>query len=425
LGETHHVGRVLVHPDDPNTVWVAALGHLYSPNPERGVYRTTDGGATWEKTLYVDENTGATDLVLDPSNPDVRYAATWTRARRAWDFSEAGEGSSIYRSDDGGATWTLLTTPGSGFPTGETAGRIGLAVAANGRLYAVVDNQARRPEDPDEERPALTREDLETMTREQFLEVAEEALNDFLDRNGFPLSYTAESILEMVREGTLEPIDLVHYLEDANQQLFDTPVVGAEVYRSDDGGRTWARTHEGYLDDLFFSYGYYFGQLRVAPHDPDRLYLLGVPLIASSDGGATWEAIDAPHVHVDHHALYVSPTRPGHLISGNDGGVNVSFDDGASWSKANVPAVGQFYAVAYDMAEPYHVYGGLQDNGVWVGPSTYEADEDWLGEGDYPWKRLLGGDGMQVAVDPRTNRLVYTGFQSGHYFRLDRVAEGR
>src|SRR5690606_33856966 len=196
----------------------------------------------------------------------------------------------------------------------------------------------------------------------------------------------------------------------------------AEVYRSDDGGRTWARTHEGYLDDLFFSYGYYFGQLRVAPHDPDRLYLLGVPLIASSDGGATWAAIDGPHVHVDHHALFVSPTRPGHLINGNDGGVNVSFDDGASWSKANVPAVGQFYAVAVDMAEPYHVYGGLQDNGVWVGPSTYEATDDWLGEGTYPYERLLGGDGMQIAVDPRTNRTVYTGFQFGNYFRLDRDA---
>jgi hypothetical protein len=261
------------------------------------------------------------------------------------------------------------------------------------------------------------------MSREEFLAVAEEALNDFLDRNGFPLSYTAESILEMVRDSLIEPVDLVNYLEDANQQLFDTPVVGAEVYRSDDGGNTWTRTHEGFLDDLFYSYGYYFGQLRVAPQDPDRLYLLGVPLIASSDGGATWASIDGPHVHVDHHALYVSPTRPGHLINGNDGGVNVSFDDGASWSKANVPAVGQFYAVGYDMAEPYRVYGGLQDNGVWVGPSTYEADEDWLGEGDYPWERVLGGDGMQVAVDPRTNALVYTGFQFGNYFRVDRDAE--
>ncbi|MDX1419632.1 MAG: glycosyl hydrolase, partial [Rubricoccaceae bacterium] len=419
LGESHHVGRLLVHPDDPNTAWVAALGHLYSPNAERGVYRTTDGGVTWEKTLFVDENTGATDLVLDPSDPNTLWAATWTRARRAWDFAEAGPGSAVWRSDDGGTTWARVTTEGSGFPTGETVGRIGLAVAPGGALVAVVDNQARRPEDPDEDAPDLTRDDLETMTQAQFLELAEDALNDFLDRNGFPLSYTAESILEMVRDGTLEPIDLVHYLEDANRELFDTPVVGAEVYRSDDGGATWTRTHDDFIDDLFFSYGYYFGQVRVAPHDADRIYLLGVPLIASSDGGQTWESIDGPHVHVDHHALFVSPTRPGHLINGNDGGVNVSFDDGASWSKANVPAVGQFYTVAYDMAEPYRVYGGLQDNGVWRGPSTYEESTSWRGEGDYPWERVLGGDGMQIEVDPRTNETIFTGFQFGNYFRVD------
>src|SRR5690606_22366792 len=259
----------------------------------------------------------------------------------------------------GGDSWALLTTEDSGFPTGANVGRIGLAIypARPQTLFASLDNQDRRPEEePDEDAPALTRDVLTTISREAFLELAEEEINAFLDRNGFPFSYTAQSVLDMVREGVLEPIALVEYLEDANRQLFDTPVIGAEVYRSDDGGRTWTRTHDGFLDDLFFSYGYYFGEIRVAPDNPDRLYLLGVPLIASDDGGATWEAIDAPHVHVDHHALFVNPNRPGHLVSGNDGGLNVSYDDGESWIKANTVPVGQFYSVAVDMQEPYHVY---------------------------------------------------------------------
>jgi photosystem II stability/assembly factor-like uncharacterized protein len=422
LAETEHTGRIVLHPDDPETAWVAAIGALYSPGPDRGVYKTTDGGQTWTQTLFVNENAGAIDLVIDPSDPDVLYASAWERTRRAWDFIEAGAGSGIYKSTDGGATWALVTTPASGFPTGAEVGRIGLAIYPGDPqvLFASVDNQARRPEEDAEGDTLLTKDALRAISREAFLELAEEELNDFLDRNGFPLSYTAQSILDMVRTGKIEPVALVEYLEDANRQLFDTPVIGAEVYRSDDGGQTWQRTHEGFLDDLFFSYGYYFGEIRVAPDDPDRLYLLGVPLIASSDGGATWAAIDADHVHVDHHALFVSPHRPGHLVSGNDGGINVSYDDGASWSKANTIPVGQFYTVAVDMQEPYHVYGGLQDNGVWGGPNTYTPDRSWVAEGRYPYQRVMGGDGMQIAIDTRTNNTVYTGFQFGNYFRLER-----
>ncbi len=422
LTDTQRTGRIVIHPDDPETVWVAAIGPLYSPGPERGVYKTTDGGRTWRKTLFVNDDAGIIDLVIDSSNPDVLYAAAWERTRRAWDFSEAGAGSGIYKSTDGGETWDLLTTEGSGFPTGESVGRIGLAIYPGEPrvLFAVLDNQARRPGEEDEDVPALTKDMLRTMSREQFLALAEDDLNVYLDRNGFPLSYTAQSLLDMVRRDMIEPVALVEYLEDANAQLFDTPVVGAEVYRSGDGGRTWTRTHDGYLDSMFFSYGYYFGEIRVAPHDPDRLYLLGVPLLASSDGGRTWDAIDADHVHVDHHALFVNPHRPGHLVNGNDGGVNVSFDDGESWFKANVPAVGQFYTVAVDDQEPYHVYGGLQDNGVWAGPSDYTPDPGWRASGEYPYDWLMGGDGMQVAVDTRTNDVVYTGFQFGNYFRLER-----
>src|SRR5690606_16963598 len=174
---------------------------------------------------------------------------------------------------------------------------------------------------------------------------------------------------EMVRRGEIEPRALYDYLTDANQELFETPVIGAEVYRSDDGGRTWRRTHEGYLDNVYFSPGYYFGQLRAEPNDPDHVYIMGVPMLVSDDGGRTWRSIDRENVHVDHHALWVNPNRPGHLVNGNDGGVNLTYDDGRTWFKANTPPVGQFYAVAVDSARPYNVYGGLQDNGVWVGPS--------------------------------------------------------
>ena len=420
LAESHHIGRIRVHPDDPNTVWVASIGPLYSAGGERGVYLTRDGGATWTQTLNpAMQDTGAIDLILDPADPNTLYAATWTRSRRAWDFREAGGGSAVYRSTDGGASWQRVTVEGAGFPTGADVGRIGLAVSASapGTVWASLDNQARRPAD-DEEDPEdiLTREDLQTMSREAFLEESEDAINAFLDANGFPFSYTAETILEDVREGNLEPIALVEFLEDANRQLFDTPVVGAEVYRSDDRGETWTRTHDAPIDDLVFSYGYYFGRIVVAPDDPQRVYLMGVPIIGSRDGGATWERIDEAHVHVDHHDLWIDPENPDRLLNGNDGGVNVSYDDARSWQKMNTPAVGQFYSVQVDTAEPYNVYGGLQDNGVWRGPSNYQPSPGWRAEGDYPYDRLMGGDGMHIQVDPR-DATVYTGFQFGNYFR--------
>ena len=423
LAPIHRTGRIILHPEDPNTVWVAAAGPLYSPNSERGVYKTTDGGASWTKTLYVDEHTGAIDLVIDTDSPNVLYAAMWQRARRAWNFEEAGPGSGIYKSTDGGTNWTRLNTEESGFPAGENVGRIGLALAPGESdvLYAFLDNQNRRPDTEEEgDQPALTRDDLEGMAREAFLALDEGDIADYLRRNDFPRRYSAESVLEMVQEGTIEPEALVTYLEDANAQLFDTPVIGAEVYRSDDGGQTWARTHEEYLDQVYYSYGYYFGEIRVAPQDAETIYIMGVPFLISEDGGETFRSVEAENVHVDHHALWVNPARPGHLVNGNDGGINMSYDNGATWFKANTPSVGQFYAVGVDDAEPYTVCGGLQDNGVWCGPHTYEHSYEWYAEGDYPYDRIMGGDGMQVEIDTRTNDIVYTGFQFGNYFRINR-----
>ncbi|TXB64934.1 WD40/YVTN/BNR-like repeat-containing protein [Phaeodactylibacter luteus] len=421
LPETHHIGRILLHPDDPNTAWAAALGHLYSSNPERGVYKTTDGGKSWRKTLYASPEAGAVDLLMDPLDANTLYAATWHRERRAWDFIESGAASAIYKSTDGGETWNRLTNEGSGFPAGEGTGRIGLdAVAKDGKtiLFAALDNYNRRPkEEPDADQ--LEKEVLRTMSAEDFAQLPLYQIEDYLRSNGFPRKYDAKSVLEQVKSGKITPEALVTYTEDANSLLFDTPVVGLEVYRSDDGGRSWSKTHDGYLDAVYNSYGYYFGQVRAAPGNPEKLFVMGVPVLKSEDGGKTWENIMQDNVHADHHALWINPKRDGHLILGNDGGINISYDDGSHWAKCNSPALGQFYAVAVDMEKPYRIYGGLQDNGVWMGPSDYEHSDGWHQSGQYPYKSIMGGDGMQVAVDTRSNDIVYTGYQFGNYFRIN------
>jgi photosystem II stability/assembly factor-like uncharacterized protein len=423
LEESHHIGRIILHPTAPNTLWVAVLGHLYSPNKERGVYKTTDGGESWQQVLFVNENAGAVDLIMDPQNPDILYAATWERTRRSWNFTESGVGSGIYKSEDGGENWMLLTNKKSGFPIGENVGRIGLtAVEHDGTtvLYAILDNYNRRPaEEKAEKKEGLTKEEIRNMSSEDFLKRSEKEITDYLKEYQFPEKYDAPKVIEMVRNNEIQPKALVEYVEDANRLLFDTPVIGAEVYRSTDGGKKWEKQNEDYLDRVYNSYGYYFGQIRVAPQDPDRIYIMGVPVLRSYDAGKTWTSINGDNVHVDHHALWANPNREGHLILGNDGGINISYDDGDTWIKCNSPAVGQFYAVEVDMAEPYRVYGGLQDNGVWVGPSNYEYSNRWHNTGDYPYDLLIGGDGMEIEVDTRDNQTIYTGYQFGNYFRID------
>ncbi len=421
LGESHHIARIILHPTDPNIAWVAVLGHLYSPNKERGIYKTTDGGKTWKQTLSVNENTGASDLIIDPTNAKVLYAGMWHRQRRAWDFIESGEGSGIYKSVDGGETWKLLTDGKSGFPASKDAGRIGLSInKMQGKvtLYAAVDNNARRPKEKPEE-DVVTKDQLRNMSKDDFLKLPKYQIKDYLQRYGFPQKYTVESVLDLVKTNKIKVTDLVIFTEDANSLLFDTDVTGLEVYKSMDEGKTWKKTHEKYLDQVYNTYGYYFGMVHVSPSNPNKVYSYGVPVIRSDDGGKTWKAINGDNVHSDHHALWVNPKRPGHLILGNDGGVNISYDDGEHWIKCNTPSVGQFYAVAVDNAKPYNVYGGLQDNGVWMGPSNNVENTGWHDSGEYAYKSILGGDGMQVAVDTRDNVTVYTGFQFGNYFRIN------
>ncbi len=419
LEETHHIGRIILHPEDPNTFWVAALGHLYSENPERGVYKTSDGGETWNKTLFVNNRTGIVDLVLHSDNPNTLIAAAWEKDRKAWNFTEAGPGTAIYRSEDAGETWNEIGDD-SGFPDTNGTGRIGLAFAPSDAniVYAILDNQDRREKEEDESE-GLTKDQLRNMNIETFLALENTAINKFLDDNRFPRTYNAVDIKKDVESGKVKPQDLVIYTEDSNSLLFDTPVKGGEMYRSDDGGKTWSKTHEDYIESMIFSYGYYFGQVRVDAQNPDVVYTMGVPIVRSDDAGKTWKSINEGNVHVDHHAIWINPNNPKHLILGNDGGVYISFDTGTTWINCNSPSVGQFYSVNVDMDKPYNVYGGLQDNGVWKGPSNYEYSREWLAEGHYPYERIMGGDGMQVAIDTRDNNTVYTGFQFGNYFRIN------
>jgi photosystem II stability/assembly factor-like uncharacterized protein len=425
LPESHHIGKVILHPSDPNTVWVAVLGHLFSSNPDRGVYKTTDGGTSWRKVLAGDDNTGAVDMQIDPKNPNTLYAALWHRERRMWNFVEGGTASGIYKSTDGGNNWSLLTNESSGFPTGDGVGRIGLSIYTSNPeiIYAVLDNQFKRPEEK-ADTSVLTAKDVKGMSKEQFLVVPEKKLEAFLRDNDFPDKYTAETVRSLVKKDSVSVAALVDYLNDANNSLFDTPVIGAEVYRSENGGKSWKKMNEEYLKHLFYTYGYYFGKVFVAPDDDKKIILCGVPLIMSNDGGKTFKTIDGENQHGDHHAVWMNPNKPGHMINCNDGGVNITYDDGASWYKANTPPVGQFYSVNVDNAKPYNVYGGLQDNGVWTGSSQSTLGVGWQDNGEYPFKFIMGGDGMQVMVDTRDNSTVYTGYQFGNYYRLDKNNPG-
>lgn len=410
LEESHHIGRVLIHPKNPNIVFVAAIGHLYSWNEERGVYRTKDGGITWEHVLKVNERTGAIDLAMHPTNPNVLFACMWERDRRAWNFLESGPGSGLYRSDDGGDTWTRVT---GGLPQGQYVGRIGVAICRSkpNVMYAIVDNQAPRPEaDQEDERvPSgeLTLRRLRLLTEEQLLEVPRDVLVRFFRRSlpGMDL----DEVLTKIRKGEMKIADLVARLRDANAALFEETIIGAELYRSDDGGRTWRRTHEFRLDGLYSTYGYYFGQVGVDPANPDKVFVLGVPILMSEDGGKTFRNVGGRGVHVDHHAIWMDPRWPKRIALGNDGGLNLSWDGGKTWQKVNNLPVGQFTTLALDNARPYRIYGGLQDNGTMRGPSNHDPTRD----DPWEWQTIGGGDGATVQVDTRTNELVYTSSQFG------------
>ena len=364
LPDSHHISKIWVNPKNNNEIVVGVLGHLYSKNEERGVFKTTNGGKTWTKTLFINDDTGIIDISFAPNNPKIMFAAAWERERKAYNFKGNGIGSGIYKSEDAGTTWTKIDA-NSGFPSNSGIGRIGLTSFNQDVTYAIVDNQNVRPNSKKEKS------------------------------------------------------------SDANTNLFDTEVIGAEIYKTTDSGKTWRKTHDKYINDAFYSYGYYFTDITVDESNENNLYISAVPLIFSNDGGKTFKTIDKANVHADHHVCWVNPKNPNHVINGNDGGVNITFDNGKHWIKCNNQAVGQFYTVNVDNKENYEVYGGLQDNGVWAGPNNYVHNTEWLQNGKYPYEFLSGGDGMQVQIDTRTNNLVYTGSQFGSYIKIDRKSGKR
>lgn len=419
LTDSHHIGKILINPTKKDHVIVGVTGHLYSKNKNRGVYVTKDGGSTWKKTLFIDDVTGIIDMAYTPNNFNIMYATAWEKDRKAWNFNEGGKGSAIYKSIDAGETWDNISKEDSGFPVGDGVGRIGIAVFDENIIYAVLDNQFFRNRNSEQNDEGISRDSFKNMSIQEFNKISDKDLKSFLRSNRFPSKYTVEKIKSDIDNKKISPSDLYKYLVDANSDLFNTPIIGAEVYRSNDGGKNWAKTHESFLDGVYNTYGYYFGKIHVDPSNSDKIYTYGVPIITSDDGGKSFYRIGKENVHADHHDLWINPNKPGHLINGNDGGVNITYDDGKNWIKNNSTEVGQFYAINVDYEKPYNVYGGLQDNGVWKGPHNSIENKRWNMNGKYPWEMIMGGDGMEIQIDNRDSNTVYTGFQFGFYYRLE------
>ncbi len=356
LAEVQSIARVVVHPANPSTVWVAAMGHLFGPNPERGVFKSADGGKTWKKVLYVDPNTGAADLVINPKNPNQLWATTYTRQRTAWSFAGGGPGSGIWKSEDGGEHWTRVI--GGGLPAG-TMGRIGIDIARSNPsvMYAQIEVA------PDKEAVAADR------------------------RAG----------------GQGGPGGAGFGQQDLPP---DDKVTG--IWRSSDGGKTWEfRNNEN-------NRPMYYSQVRVDPSNENTVYVGGASPSKSIDGAKSFKQLTG-FGHGDHHAIWIDPNDGRHVMYGNDGSADVSWDGGKTWESFRNWEVGQPYYASVDMRRPYFVCAGLQDNGSWCGPSSVRGGDILASD----WYRVGGGDGFYSQVDATDWATVYSESQNGNMNRLD------
>lgn len=369
LKETQSIGRVVVHPKDPNIVYVAAVGHLFGANPERGLYKTIDGGKTWTNTKFIDNDTGFTDVVMDPVNPNILYAASYQRRRVPWGFNGGGPGSSIWKTMDAGKTWTRLT--GNGLPDNPIIGRIGLDVfrAKPNVIYAQI-------------------------------EVG-------------PSGGTGAGVNDdgsLVQPGAGRGGGGRFGGGRGQEQPPDPKRSG--IWRSDDAGKTWRFLSNNNNRPMYYS------QIRIDPTNDQIIYTLGAGASKSTDGGKTLRPMaggPGGASHGDHHALWINPRNPHHLLIGNDGGLDVSYDQGETWEEVATMATGQFYAISVDMRRPYYVCGGLQDNGSWCGPSHVRSGQIL----NTDWYRIGGGDGFYTQNDPNDWTIGYSESQDGNTNRYD------
>ncbi|MEZ5315821.1 MAG: hypothetical protein R2752_00310 [Vicinamibacterales bacterium] len=366
LEDTQSIARIRVHPRNPDIVWVAAMGHLFGPNEQRGVFMSTDGGTTWQKTLYVNQDTGANDIVVDPGNPNHLFASTYERRRQSWGFVGGGLGSGIHESTDGGKTWKKVT--GNGLPRG-TMGRIAFDWSRSNPniIWAQIEVA------PDKEPPAPPSEQPEAQAGRG-------------GRGGGGGGGGG-------RGGGNQPPD----------------PASSGIWRSNDRGKTWTFVSNENQRPMYFS------QIRVDPNNPEVLYTGGVGPRKSTDGGKTWMGLNNMG-HVDNHAIWIDPSNSNHVMYGNDGGLDVSWDAGQTWESPRLTAAALSYHVSVGMDRPYTVCTGLQDNGSWCGPSSVRSNQ---GIRMWHWISVGGGDGFQTQIDPTDPNIFYTESQNGGINRYD------
>ena len=369
LEKSQTIARIVIDPKDPNIVYVAVLGHLFGPNKERGVYKTTDGGKTWNNVKFIDEDTGFTDLVMDQSDSKTLYAASYQRRRTSWGFNGGGPGSGLWKTTDAGKTWTKLQ--GNGLPEG-LLGRIGIDVSRSNPnvIYAQMEVGASTG----------------TGGEEQVVPGASPTPTPS------PLATPAASPTPNPKK--------------------------SGVWRSDDKGKTWR-----VVATCFNAGGcpennrpMYYSQIRVDPSNSENVFVGGLNFSKSTDGGKKFTSLQQGIAHSDHHAIWIDPKNGNHILIGNDGGLDVTYDQGATWEFINTIPAAQFYAIAADMRKPYYVYGGLQDNGSWGGPSQ---TRNQAGITNADWYRTGGGDGFYSQADPNDYNTVYSESQNGAMNRID------